>query len=100
MKMNLLGYEISITVCNMNPEKRVAQIIRKRMIARKSVGISRKIEMIKILREPDISKILIAAGIVPADEIRYGYDKHDRPYVGLKFAKEWIDSHFDSIIRQ
>jgi hypothetical protein len=52
---------------------------------------SKKITLIKIMREEEISKILIEAGLVPKNE--FGF-YNGRGYVGISWAKEWVEENF------
>ncbi len=89
-KVIYLYYEDNSAIAKVN------HILRKRLNEIKDSEMSRKIALIKVLREERISKILIDAHLVPKNDIREyeneGVSQHQQ--VGLVFAKEWIEEYF------
>jgi len=80
-----------VTIVPRDPEAYVVDLLR-REATNFGQDVSRKIAMIKILRRPEVSKILIDAGLVPSDDIRFNDD--GSRYIGLKTGKEFVDRHF------
>lgn len=57
---------------------------------------SRKIYLIKVLRTPVVSEILIKAGMVPMGDVQYAGTPNET--VGLRFAKEWVETHCKDLL--
>lgn len=91
---SLFGYSVTISKEYKNPIKKICQILEKE----EKNGKKSKIELIKILRRVEVSKILIDAGVVPDSEIRKDYDGSNW-VVGLAYAKEWVEQNYLNVKR-
>ena len=96
MDIILFGHKISIniTIENMDAERRVIKAIEKELNGKSHKDILNhyKIGAIKVVRRAEISAILINAGLVPFEDVRYNED-YTLSYVGLVYAKNWIETH-------
>ena len=88
MNIKIFGFEIIIKVLPLNAWKRANAIVSERMSKTKQTEtglVYRKIETIKLIMTPEISKLLISSGCVPDVEHRDGR-------VSLSFAKAWAEN--------
>ena len=96
MDIILFGHKITInvTIENMAAERRVIKAIEKELKGKthKDILDHYKISAIKVVRRAEISAILINAGLVPFEDVRYNED-YTLSYVGLAYAKNWIETH-------
>lgn len=74
----------------LDPTAEVVYLVEQHLLSCPT-DYSRIIWAIKYLRQPEISKYLISAGLVPASDI--GIDHIGEQYVGLKFTKEWVEKN-------
>lgn len=81
-----ITFKMSVDVSNSGAVEKVKSIIKKELGQSVYTFGSKKIDMIKILRRPEVGGILVRAGLVPENDMR-----DDGISVGLAFAKEWVE---------
>ena len=91
--MNIFGYNVRLVIESNKPEKIVVAILKKEL-GKFRDETSQKIRAIKLLRRLEVSKILIDAGVVPEEDIRSDEFDASKKYVGLAFAKSWVEEHY------
>lgn len=92
MEFKVFKWVVSVKVRQYDVNARIVDIVNKRMESKSVAGVSLKIERIKILRQADVSKLMIENGLVPEEDIRKNDD--GTLFVGLKFAKDWVEVNF------
>ena len=94
MKLSAFGYTLEIKLTSSKPEYVVVKLLEQELLRVQGSNVSKKIALIKIMRKEEVSKILIDAHLVPDSEIGGDMGHH---YVGLCWAKEWVEAHFPEL---
>jgi hypothetical protein len=92
MNIDLFGYKIKIEVEKINPGVKEIKKLILTKLHKKTITMVDRISAIKILRQPEISAMLIEIGNVPPEDVRK--DEDGKLYVGLNYAKSWMEFYF------
>lgn len=99
MKFKLFKWIVEITEEEQDPTTAFLKFLKGElafMFSSRPTYIRQKVELIKMLRRPEITKRMIAGNLVPMDEVREA--ETDKPYVSLNFAKEWVEKNCSELL--